>query len=63
MKTSSFLFLLNPYILQSEWAWDETNLTALFHEPSYPPVIVIFLDCMKKKLLSILTDLSTHASN
>lgn len=48
MKTSSFLFLLNPYVLQSKWTWDEANLTALFHQPSYPPIIVIFLECRNK---------------
>lgn len=44
MKTASFLFLLNPNILQAQWTWDEANLTALFYQSSYPPIIVIFLE-------------------
>ena len=48
VKTSSLLLLLNPYVLQSKWTWDEANLTALFHQPSYPPIIVIFLECRNK---------------
>lgn len=52
MKTSSFLFLLNPYVLQSKWTWDEANLTAFFHQPSYPPIIVIFLECRNKTAIN-----------
>lgn len=44
VKTAPFLFLLNPYVLQSQRTWDEANLTAFFHQPSYPPIIVIFLE-------------------
>ena len=44
MKTASFLFLLNPNVLQAQRTRDEADLTALFHQPAYPPIIVIFLE-------------------
>lgn len=52
VKTSSFLFLLNADVLQSEWTWDEANLTAFLHQPSYPPVIVILLECRNKTAIN-----------
>lgn len=47
METSSLLFLLDADILQSKRAWNETNFTALLHQPPYPPVIIVFLEHRK----------------
>lgn len=44
METSSLLLLLDADILQSQRAGDEADLAALLHQPSYPPVIVVFLE-------------------
>lgn len=47
METSSLLLLLNADILQSKRAWNKANLAALLNQPSYPPVIIIFLEHRK----------------
>lgn len=47
METSSLLLLLNADILQSKRAWNKANLTALLNQPSYPPVVIIFLEHRK----------------
>lgn len=44
METSSLLLLLNADILQSQRAGNEADLAALLHQPSYPPVVIVFLE-------------------
>jgi len=47
METSSLLLLLNADILQSKRAWNKANLAALLNQPSYPPVVIVFLEHRK----------------
>lgn len=40
---SASLFLKLSSALQLDWTGDESHLTALLHQTSYPPVIIILL--------------------
>lgn len=42
------------HVLQSQRTWDEANLTAFFHQPSYPPIIVVFLEHRNKDAINSL---------
>lgn len=43
LDSSSLLLLLEPDVLELQWAGDEANLAALFHQPADPPVVVELL--------------------
>lgn len=49
-EASSLLFLLKADVLQLQWARNEPNVTALFHQASNPPVIVVFLKNRTRKV-------------
>lgn len=53
MKASSLLFLLESDVFQLQWARDEANVTAFFHQTADPPVIVVLLRIRQIKNLQI----------
>ena len=49
VEASPFLLLLEPDVLQLQWARDEADVTAFLHQTANPPVIVELLYLSDKK--------------